>query len=206
MNSNDHYISGSNTPNDWISFSKDLAPGDIPEKWEEAVTEYFLPRLQLRYLNPIETLRDHGTCEGEGFSIMTILCSLIEFLESTHQGKIYKYVSNPNDLEQNEYSSSKKMFIDFFVNQNPFNEIFNKKQAKEFYSSIRCGLLHEAATKNNWRIWADSDTGEMMCFKRKIVFRNEFELAIREFIKSYTRALRTEKTLQENFLIKWSHL
>ena len=53
-----------------------------------------------------------------------------------------------------EYSSSSDIFISFLTNRMPFKDEFNKDQARDFYISVRCGLLHEARTKNGWTIWA----------------------------------------------------
>lgn len=206
MDEDNHYIAGWNTPNDWANFSKELEVGENSELWEKAYKEYFLPRLELRYLNPLRILQENGTFQGEGFSMMTILCSLIEFLESTCQGKIYRYVSNPRDLGANEYSSSKRMFMDFLINRSPFDDYFDEDKAKDFYSNIRCGLLHEASTKNGWRIWASSTNGEMIDFQKKIVFRDQFQVAIESFIESYKTSLKSDSDFQSNFLIKWGSL
>jgi hypothetical protein len=206
MDTDNHYIAGWNTPNDWAEFSKQLDPHVYSVKWGEAYSEYFLQRLELRYLHPINILQKNGTFQGEGFSIMTILCSLVEFLESTCQGKIYKFVSKPEQLKENEYSSSKRMFIEFLVNREPFKSTFDEDLAKEFYSSIRCGLLHEASTKNGWRIWASSPNGEMISQDKKIVYRDQFEAAIRTFTDEYKELLKSDASYRSNFLVKWGSL
>jgi hypothetical protein len=206
MSLENNYISGWKTQQDWSEFSQGLTVGQTPEKWKVVASIYFMPRLELRYLRPIKILRDNDTSQGEGFSIMAILCSLIEFLESTCQGKIYKYAANLKELNENEYSGSKKMFTDFLVNREPFSKIFDVELANEFYSSIRCGLLHEASTKNGWRIWAESSSENIIDFKNKIVFRNDFEAAIRGYIASYTEALPEDSAFQQAFLVKWASL
>jgi len=206
MKTDNHYIAGWNTPNDWANFSNSLVVGGTQEKWKEAYLQYFHPRLELRYLNPIKILQDNGTFQGEGFSIMTILCSLIEFLESTCQGKVYKHLPRGTQPGPNEYSSSKEMFKDFLNNRQPFNNVFNESLANEFYSSIRCGLLHEASTKNGWRIWAKSNNGDILSIKDKTVYRDQLEEGVRKFINSYGKLLESDQNLQSNFLIKWASL
>jgi len=206
MNTINYFIAGWNTPNDWINFKINLSVGGSPDEWDKAFNEYYKPRLELRYLNPVKVLQDNGTFQGEGFSIMAILCSLIEFLESTCQGKIYKYCTRGQQLGKNEYSSSKNMFIDFLINRNPFKTIFTEPLASEFYSSIRCGLLHEASTKNGWRIWAHSSDSKVIDEHNKIVFRDNFEKAIREFIEEYGHNLRDDQSLQNGFIIKFDNL
>jgi len=206
MNPNNHYIAGRNTPNDWSKFKSNLVVGGSEKEWGDAFIEYYMPRLDLRYLHPIKVLQENGTFQGEGFSIMAILCTLIEFLESTCQGKIYKYYPRGQQPGPNEYSSSKDMFVSFLINRNPFKNIFSEQLAKEFYSSIRCGLLHEASTKNGWRIWAESANGLIIDATQKIVYRNNFEESIRQFIDSFGEDLKSNQAFQEAFIIKFNSL
>jgi len=183
-----------------------LVIGGTPEKWEQAYSEYLIPRLNLRYLNQVKLLQEHGTFRGEGFSIMTILCSLIEFLESTYQGKIYRYLQRGQKLGQNEYSSSKSMFISFLENREPFCQEFTNGLSVEFYTCIRCGLMHEATTKNGWRIWAKSPNGKIINVVKKIVYRDNFEKAINEYIKIYGQELKDTEALHAAFVLKFDNL
>lgn len=203
---NKYYIAGAKTPADWIAFRKRLEKKRTKDLWREAFEEYFIKRLELRYLHPIKMLQDNGTFDGEGFSIMAILCSLIEFLESTYQGKIYKYKRKGQLLGANEYSSSKEMFVSFLKNRPPFRATFDETLAKEFYENIRCGLLHEASTKGGWRIRAANNNGLIINKDSKIVYRNNFEIAIREYIESYGRELQGSRERQEAFIIKFNDL
>jgi len=203
---NEYYIAGNKTPADWIAFRERLINERTKDLWREAFEEYFIKRLELRYLHPIKILQDNGTFAGEGFSIMAILCSLIEFLESTYQGKIYKYIRKGQLLGANEYSSSKEMFISFLKNRKPFISTFDENLAKEFYENIRCGLLHEASTKGGWRIWATNNNGLLINKDSKIVYRNNFEIAIREYTEGYGRELQDSPERQEAFIIKFNDL
>ena len=203
---NTHYIAGNKTAENWQKFKRELENQNSPAKWKEAFEEYYLPRLELRFLNPIKILQDNGTFQGEGFSIMVILCSLIEFIESTYQGKTYRFLQRGEILSAHEYSSSKNMFTDFLSNREPFRNSFDANLSREFYSSIRCGLLHEASTKNGWRIWATSGNAVIINSQEKILYRNEFEIAIRELINSYGQELQASALLQENFIRKFSSL
>lgn len=206
MSTNNHYISGWNTHNDWVKFRICLNE-DSPEKnWDRAYKEFFLKRLDYRYFNPIDILQEHGTYLGEGFSIMTILCSLIEFLESTYQGKIYRYARNKQRLEKYEYSSSKLMFVSFFLNHDPFKGVFDEDKAIQFYESIRCGLLHEAGTKNGWRIWAKSGSDIFIDFEEKIIYRDNFKKGIKQHLNNYRKELLTSKKIQNAFIRKFNSL
>jgi hypothetical protein len=87
----DVYIAGSLTTDDWNNFRATLTRGGDPAVWNKAFEDYFHTRLSLRYLGPIKVLQDNGTFRGEGFSIAAVQCSIIEFLESTVQGKSYRF-------------------------------------------------------------------------------------------------------------------
>jgi len=75
-------IAGNRTCSDWYAFKDRLQKEPSRELWEQAFREYFRERLKLRYLDPIEILLACDARTGEGFSIVAILCTLIEFLES----------------------------------------------------------------------------------------------------------------------------
>lgn len=81
-------IAGALTADDWKASRKTILFKNDPVSWHRALDDYFVARLSLRYLNPIKVLQENGTFQGEGFSIVAIQCTLIEFLESTVQGKL----------------------------------------------------------------------------------------------------------------------
>jgi hypothetical protein len=53
--------------------------------------DFYTQRHDLRYLNPIKVMQNHGTFTGEWFAIAAIQCTLIEFMESTQQGINHVY-------------------------------------------------------------------------------------------------------------------
>jgi hypothetical protein len=57
------------------------------------------------------------------------------------------------------------LIISFLMTRTPFKEDFKtENMARDFYEGVRCGLLHEARTKNGWTIWAkDSGTHTIRC-------------------------------------------
>lgn len=130
--------------------------------WESAIT-LFKTRLARKYFRPLQTIINERKFEGEGFTIVTIQCSIIESLASFRTGEIYnldKKASSPNY----EYNGSKKMFISFLLSAPIFENNFweydsnGQKQphkdfdASDFYKNVRCGLMHEARTKGGWFI------------------------------------------------------
>lgn len=201
------YIAGSKTVDDWKTFRATLTPGGTAEPWQEAFNDFFHARLLLRYLNPIELLQEYGTFRGEGFSIVAIHCTLIEFLESTVQGRIYRY-RRPGDppLGPHEYSNSGELFVSFLSGRQPFAKDFDNVLARDFYENVRCGLLHEARTKRGWTIWARSAVANVVSSAPKIVYRDNFHAALLEFIEWYKGALPSDRVLQEAFIRKFDSL
>ena len=150
-------IAGKKTVLDWKNLRDRIRQNpNNTDIWSEA---YCLldERLQTRYFKPINDIKRNGEFKGEGFSITTILCSLVEFLESTYTGEVYRYCKD-DQLKLYEYNRSKGKFTSFLENRYPFNETFTKSNnlALGFYTNIRCGLLHEASTKSDWIIRVDN--------------------------------------------------
>lgn len=204
-------IAGQKTDDDWYALKAKLVPGGTPDEWEEAFDFFFLERLESRYLRPIELLKSGANAQyaGEGFSIVAIQCSLIEFLESTVQGKSYRFRrSGEPPLGPFEYGNSREMFTNFLRNRRPFSTIFDQSLANEFYQCVRCALLHEARTRKPWVIRAGGATGNFIEFiaGEKIIRRNRLHDALREFVKYYRSDLSTNKAMQEAFVRKFDSL
>lgn len=200
-------IAGRKTVKDWKHFRTTLVPGAGPGLWEDAFRLYFEARLSSRYLKPIQNLQESRTLDGEGFSILAIHCTLIEFLESTLQGLSYRHRRrNDPPLAQFEYSESGKLFAAFLSARQPFCKIFDPATAADFYVGVRCALLHEARTKNGWIIKAKGPAIADVGANKKIVYRNNFHAALLEFIESYKRALPGDHQLQEAFVRKFNSL
>ena len=203
-------IFGAKTVGDWKVLRDQLLDNsDSDQNWIEAF-ELFKDRLDTRYFNPINAIKKHNQTKykGEGFAIMTILCSLIEFLESTWIGKNYRYVYGDDNINRKiEYNKSQPLFIDFLTKRPPFNNFFNYSSARKFYSEVRCGLLHEAATKGDWKIQSkamydlysrDSDGHHIQ--------RNKFEKAIKEYLDFYKDNLLIDQDRQKAFIRKMNHI
>jgi hypothetical protein len=200
------YIAGWKTSDDWRAAKANLVVGGDGSKWRNVFEQFFRTRLDLRYLQPIKILQDNGTLNGEGFSIAAIQCSLIEFLESTVQGINYRYVRNPAQLGPYEYSSSSGIFEKFLTSRKPFSNEFNTQIAQDFYAGVRCGLLHEARTKNGWRIHARDPLARIIDPARKVVFRDGFQIALQNFIEAYGTELEQNADYQHAFIRKFDDL
>ena len=199
-------IAGWKTAEDWQAIRPTLIIGGAVEPWRHAFVDFFETRLQLRYLHPIKVLQIHGTFQGEGFSILAIQCTLVEFLEATIQGIKYRHLRRGESLGPYEYSSSRDIFASFLVNREPFSREFDAPLALDFYTGVRCGLLHEARTKGGWRIWAKGPDSRVIDRKARIAYRDGFHVALEVFIASYAIALLSDTTLQQAFLRKFDDL
>jgi len=200
-------VSGWKTPDDWKNTRAILIGSPKTEDWERAFKDFFRTRLDLRYLRPIKVLQETATCQGEGFSIAAIQCSLIEFLESTVQGLKYRYLKKGEKLGHYEYSSSKKIFTSFLMNREPFAKEFTKTIADDFYGGVRCGLLHEARTKDGWRIQASDSKGRIVDpGKQPTLFRDNFQKALKQFITEYGVELQSNREYQEAFIRKFDDI
>lgn len=201
-------IAGDKTVADWKDLRERIRINYNDTKlWDEAWS-IFEGRLQTRYFKPIKDIKDNDTCNGEGFSIMAILCSLIEFLESTYTGEIYKYCQD-HQLQKFEYNRSKQKFVSFLEQRPPINLIFNRTNglATEFYEMVRCGLLHEASTKGNWTIRVDNNTEFYELHSgEKVIDRNKFEDKIKEYLEYYKTELFSSLDLQNAFIRKMNNI
>ncbi len=206
MTEREPYIAGRKKPSDWRCFKDVLVTYPNTALWQQAFDDYFLQRLNLRYLNPIKILQENGTFEGEGFSIMAILCTLVEFLESTFRGLRYKFVRDKNELEPFEYNVSKEVFVDFLSKRTPFRDYFDEDLALEFYKNVRCGLLHESQTKGGWTIWAKSFNGVIVEENRKTIYRDNFRDAFDICIADYGKKLLSQRDLQAAFIRKFDFI
>jgi hypothetical protein len=207
MNRSDEtLVAGRKTDKDWLGCRQTLVPGANGSAWAAAFESYFRPRLALRYLDPIKVLQDNGKFQGEGFSIAAIQCTLIEFLESTRLGLKYRYLRNGETLGPYEYCSSKAVFVAFLRDREPFSKTFTESAAGDFYVGVRCGLLHEAQTKNGWKILANGPDGIVADIKQKFLYRNNFQSALLNYVESYKCDLLLNAELQSAFLRKFDSL
>ncbi|CAG1769921.1 hypothetical protein BAC3_00648 [uncultured bacterium] len=72
-----------------------------------------------------------------GFIMMASACLMIEALESFWQG----WPKSPN---------SALAFCQFFDRNSRFSSLRGSSQ--DFYSNVRCGIMHQGETTNGWRI------------------------------------------------------
>jgi len=195
-------IAGAKTIADWeLLRPKLIAPTlDLPA-WNEA-KEFMNQRINTRYLESIEALRNHGpSLKGEGFAICTIICSLIEAIETFYTGK--NFTTKPTN--EFEYGSRKSgnNFNNFLTTRKPFSEYFDKALAKDFYANVRCALLHEACTRNGWVINIREHETIVIKNGTKTLNRSLFVADLKECIKRHNKELDSSEELREAFLRKF---
>lgn len=200
------YMSPTRTANDWKAVRAQFNTLSPASDWARIVRDFFHARIDSRYLQPIARIQKYGTKEGEGFSIVTLQCALIEFLESTIQGVNYRYTRRPQDLGPYEYMYSGSIFRSFLTTRKPFASVFSQEIAEDFYASVRCGLLHEAQTKGGWQIRARGSSGQILDVDEKILFRDNFQSGLVSVTEGYEHELLSDVTRREAFLRKFDNL
>ena len=175
---------------------------------------------------------DNQKFSGEGFTVVTVLCAIIECFAAFRIGRIHRHDKRngePNYYYKNESNS---IFVEFILNekvkifkdnfyqigQNGIKTDNTPFNANDFYSDVRCGLMHEARTKKNWTINAyPNKTGaesEKVFLERdnnKIkIYRTVLYYRLKEYLNSYFSELRQENSESEGlrrlFARKLDHL
>ncbi len=145
------------------------------------------------------------------------------------QGKIFnhkKTSASPNY----EYRESQKMFTSLLKTASIFKDIFwkydNKNKiitdkpysSEDFYKCVRCGLMHEARTKENWYITA-TPIGKFVKREKKIIvtedgknkiYRTVLHYRLLEYLTEYKADLckddKNGETLRRHFARKLDDL
>ena len=143
--------------------------------------------------------------DGEGFAIVALHCSLIEFLRSMETGK--SYINGVVIDSKTQYNRSNNEFRDFLTSATPFRAMFaGSDEALDFYTSVRCGLLHEARTKGPWLIKVDPGASQAIDSTNKIIYRNAMQRAFDAFIEDYGMRLGACTDLQDAFIRRFEAL
>lgn len=202
---------------------------DFSSKWEKVV-DLFKQRIDTFYFGPINEILKPNLRKGEGFAIVTLHCALIEMLAAFKYGKIHNQGKTTSDPTY-EYKDSTKYFLKFLKSESLFENHFyildkkgNKQgnqpfNAEDFYSCVRCGLMHEARTKKDWLITAkkQSSTSSTKIFiklnpeNNKEINRTNLHFAIKDYFdNTYIPALKQTneegKTLRRYLGRKLDHL
>ncbi len=203
----DTKIAGKKTVADWQALKPtlELALSADPALWKKVFDEFFRARLKARYFDPIDTLRTKRRYRGEGFSIVALQCSLVEYLAASLKGESYRSVSDKL-LGGHEYNRSGVMFSAFLASEEPFKKYFSQALADEFYSDVRCALLHEARTRNGWRIRLAKQSGLAIDAANKVICPESLQKLFSEYVNIYRERVAHERPVQEAFIRKFDSL
>jgi hypothetical protein len=157
-------------------------------------------RYRERFFQPIKRLMespDH--LQGYGFAIMALCSLLIESLQCYRYGLPTTYereyattlqgFTPPREYEidRSEHKTGEAAFKDFFeVDDN--RALFPGVDGKVFYKVIRNGLLHQAQTKQGWRI--RSGHPKLWDNAEKVVDRTKFANALDVAFDKYVEELK----------------
>jgi hypothetical protein len=181
-----------------------------------------------KFFDPIQLIINNRKLKGEGFTIMTVQCALIEMFAAFRAGKIYNH--KKKGLPRYEYKDSPKEFKKFLRSASIFKDNFWELNSKgkvsidkpfksgDFYKDVRCGLMHEARTKENWhinlaprKISAKSEKKFIVEENGKIkIYRTVLHYRLLDYLEEYVIDLRKDteesETLRKCFARKLDHL
>lgn len=163
--------------------------------WSQGVT-IFKDRLETRYLEHIRALLERQT---SGFVVLALDSALIETLEQFRRG-----------TRKTPYKQVGKYF-ETFLTETAFNQHFDASLAGLFYTTIRCGLLHQSEADGNSRIKRGSGlplVGKTVDGKGIVVNTQAFHSMLEAVINSYTEDLvnGTNKPQREAFRRKMNFI
>jgi len=137
--------------------------------------------------------------EHAGFAVMALDCLLIETLQQFREGKA-----------ETSGNKSKDYFVRFLTDT-AFGDFFTKEMAIKFYQQIRCGILHQAETKENSRLLirehtplvAQTPDGRGLIINRRL-FHSQLVRVFDEYISSLRDPSHAE--LRSNLRKKMDHI
>lgn len=198
------------------------------EVWEDAI-RLFEKRVSRKFFDPIQLIIDRRTLKGEGFTIVMVQCALIEMFAAFREGKIFNHFCTSASPKY-EYKDSKNWFVRFLRTDPIFENIFWKRNPKgntiidqpysaaKFYECVRCGLMHECRTKENWIISATpkekSSKIEQSFLAPKgteiVIYRTVFHYRLLTYLSNYIQDLQQEtqegRTLRKHLARKLDNL
>jgi protein-arginine kinase activator protein McsA len=144
----------------------------VKEKDRQAVADFISERFTERYITPIDP---QDKSNSSGFTIMAVCCLMIEALEAFRCG--YSDTRNKSQECFKDFfrdADKRKRFGDCLIN------------CPDFYDAVRCGLLHQAETRNGWLIHQGSEP----LVKGQTINAVRFLDQLKAYLQDYTAELR----------------
>ena len=156
----------------------------------EQISDFIFHRLYGRYLKPF-SFEDETFTEQfkNGFSIMANCCLLIETLQSFKNGW----------GDSNRKSES--AFKQFLATEKRFSVFVGKE--REFYTNVRCGILHQGETTGGWKI--NRKGVNLFDVKSLTVDSIKFAYELEKCLNEYSNNLKNaewDSDLWDNFRVK----
>jgi len=162
------------------SYPNEVTVGDLQSRIGQQTVEaktyivdFIYHRLNRRYIEPL--LHIPPTYKS-GFLMMASACLLIETMQSFHDGQ-----------DETAWRDGGPSFARFFQREEKYFPGFSDSKV-DFYSNIRCGILHQAETKGGYRILRDG--GLLLDVKAKTIEANKFLAALKACLDNYISQLR----------------
>ena len=237
------WIAGTTTRKDWKDLAEKIAAAQhdkddekVKSLFKTASKEFLTKRLETRYFRPINAIKRIKVPLGQGFAIVAIFCSLIEFLQTLRDGTVFinkfkfstfdgkkkiKYAelidpANPRKIKDEELyrygdGFSRAIFEEFFKVEE-FKCLSSEDQ--DFYGKVRCAILHNAMIEEPWVIkvhsTCDSSVQQRDLVKdeggRISLYRDELVRRLQQYIDQYCQDLLTDQALQAAFIRKFNSL
>lgn len=210
----------------WIKTRNKLNSNQYDENWE-TVFSIFNDRINDKFFSSIELLIDNGNKSGNGFSILSLECLLIELFATFKSGEIHNARYDEKSDPSYQFKDSSRVYTEFLYNCSIFENHFYKIDesegkilntpfnAMDFYTDVRCGLLHEGKTKKKWTINLKPKGENNDIFIKETgskikVYRTVLYMKLKKYLAQYLDELRGEnnesKILRNNFARKMDNL
>lgn len=181
------------TTSDGIEITVQKCIDFFNKKDKEQLANFIYDRLYGRYIKPFDyPSNEYTEYYKNGFAIMTSCCLLIE-----------TFVSFTEKEFRNTNGQSGKTFGHFFTTEKRFSElstggrnangkIASKKEGglpNDFYENVRCGILHNAETKNGWTITRKKNA-KYFDLKTKTINATKFSNRLKATLNDYKKNLK----------------
>jgi len=169
--------------------------GFIQNNERKRISKFVYERFYRRYLMPFEKVdKDFNS----GFAQMAACCLMIEAMQSFRNG--WKSTYRLKDANGKEIPGG-KIFGDFFKHYSEFVDFENL--GFEFYDSIRCGILHQAETKNGWIVMRD---GPLFDEPTRTINSTIFRRQMEKCLDKYCKELQADDIVWDDFKEKMAYV
>ena len=134
------------------------------------IADLIFERLYERYIEPFKNNQSK-----HGFSMMAVACLMIETLFCFQKGR------------RKTGEAGGVVFATFFSSSNQLDVFAG--YGDQFYTNVRCGILHQGETYDGWLIIRK---GDLFKQSTKTINATKFHKALEQELRSYTDRLRAE--------------